>query len=529
MDGAHRHVGLLERNIEIGLRILGDVLVFGVLYNSYNFDERTLRALDAEAFAKGVFFWPELLGHLLIDDGNERGFFAVGIGKLSPAQQGHLDGVEISGGHNVVINIRRLLAGLERTVFKGKRIAGANEAHRNGKGLGDRFNAGQSTNATFHFAVHFPAASFLVTDLRDVDGKIEDVFRVEAEADLLRLVQTANKETSHHQQDQRASHLSGDERISGELTARTGGGAAASFMENGDNVRASGSQGGHDADNQPRQQDGSKSKQIDSRVGMKIKLDWEDRAKAERAQNSSRPGTEQQTRATTQKSQQETFREVLPDKTAMTGALCGADGHFPLAHRGAHQENIGDVETGNQKYKSSQGHESDGSGRNRVLRVGLRPGKFLRIEPDIDAFLGLRMLTGNALRENLEGGLGLLDRCTGLEPSHNREAAIGPVRPVLLNKVVGIIGHFGAERNIGVHVEDSVSSFKFLGSDTDDCERMFVDHDLFADDVRIAPKSLAPVGVAQNQNRVGAGSASFGGKNQTAVDGVNPECGKIVA
>src|ERR1700736_5695789 len=105
MDGPDGNETLIEGNIEVRPLIFGYVPVFGVLYNSYNFDERTLRAFDAEAFREGVFFWPELLGHLLIDDGNERGFFAVGIGKLSPAQQGHLDGVEISGGHNVVINI----------------------------------------------------------------------------------------------------------------------------------------------------------------------------------------------------------------------------------------------------------------------------------------------------------------------------------------------------------------------------------------------------------------------------------------
>src|SRR6266436_9926705 len=115
----------------------------------------------------------------------------------------------------------------------------------------------------------------------------------------------------------------------------------------------------------------------------------------------------------------------------MTGTQCGADSHFALANRGAHQENIGDVEAGHLKHKSSQSHKSDSSGRNRILRVGLRSGQFLRIEPDIDAFLSLRMLIGNALSQNLERSLGLLDRYARLEPSHNREAARGPVCPVL--------------------------------------------------------------------------------------------------
>src|SRR4029077_9265644 len=124
MDSAHGHVGLLERNIEKRLRVFGDVLIFGVLHDSYNLDERTFRAFDAEAFAEGVFLEPKLLGHRLIDDGNKESFFAVGIGELPSAQQRHLDGVEISRSHNVVANVGRLLAGFERTVFKGKRITG---------------------------------------------------------------------------------------------------------------------------------------------------------------------------------------------------------------------------------------------------------------------------------------------------------------------------------------------------------------------------------------------------------------------
>ena len=139
------------------------------------------------------------------------------------------------------------------------------------------------------------------------------------------------------------------------------------------------------------------------------------------------------------------------------------------------------------------------------------------------------MLIGNALRQNLERSLGLLDGYTGLEPSHNREATRGPVCPVLLDKVVGVLRHFGAERNIAVHVEDRISSFKFLGRDAHNREGMFVDHDLLAGDVRVAPKSLAPVGVSQNQNRVCAGSAPFGGKNQTPISRLNPKCGEIIA
>src|SRR4029077_239039 len=105
MDRADGHVGLLERDIEVRLRIFGDILVFGVLDDAYNFNEWTFGAFVAEAFAESVFFWPELLGHLLIDDGHEGGFFAVGIGEFPSAQQGHLDGIEISRRHNIVADV----------------------------------------------------------------------------------------------------------------------------------------------------------------------------------------------------------------------------------------------------------------------------------------------------------------------------------------------------------------------------------------------------------------------------------------
>src|SRR5271163_1216916 len=202
MEGANRLVTLLKRDVEIRLRIFRYVLIFSVLNNAHHFDERAAGTFDAQAPAEGILIGPEFLRHVLIDDGHGRSFFTVGIREFSSAKQGNLQSVQIAVGNLVVAQIRRLLAGRQRMILNPDAIPRAQNAHGYGEGLRHGLNAGKRANTALDFAIDFAAARFLVTDLPNVHGEIENVVGIEAEADLLRSFQTADEEAGDNQQHQ---------------------------------------------------------------------------------------------------------------------------------------------------------------------------------------------------------------------------------------------------------------------------------------------------------------------------------------
>src|SRR5580692_4063234 len=57
---------------------------------------------------------------------------------------------------------------------------------------------------------------------------------------------------------------------------------------------------------------------------------------------------------------------------------------------------------------------------------------------------------------------------------------------------------------------------------------MLIDLHFFADDIRVAGESLAPVGISQNDNGVGARIEAFGWKNEASVGWLDSKRRKIV-
>ena len=96
----------------------------------------------------------------------------------------------------------------------------------------------------------------------------------------------------------------------------------------------------------------------------------------------------------------------------------GANGHLALARGGAHQQNVGDVEASHQENESGQSHKGERDGRERIVGIGFGTSKLFGKGTDGDTFVGIRMLLGEALGDNIEGSLSILQLRSRLEPGH---------------------------------------------------------------------------------------------------------------
>src|SRR5690242_21590889 len=100
-------------------------------------------------------------------------------------------------------------------------VSRANVAERDYESLRDGFNAGQSSYALVHFTIDLPSLGFLIADLGEVHGKVQNMLGIEPEIDLLRLLQAADKKPGHDQKYKRTRHLRYDQRISCQLAPRS--------------------------------------------------------------------------------------------------------------------------------------------------------------------------------------------------------------------------------------------------------------------------------------------------------------------
>ena len=289
---------------------------------------------------------------------------------------------------------------------------------------------------------------------------------------------------------------------------------------------------GMNADNGAREQHDAQRKEEDVNVWIEIKFYREVGAEIERAEKSGGPPAEQQSRAAAEECEQEAFGEILANQPYAAGADRGANGHFALAHRCAHQEHVRDVETRDEQHEGAEGGERQRDVWNRVVGIGLGAREFFRESLDGNAFVGVGMLFGDAVCDDAERCARLLQVDARVQPCEKGNAATVAAFEELLHVVLALAAHGpygGAHRHECIHAEEGVSAKKPLWRNTDNGHGAIIDLQSLADDAGIAIESLLPVGVAQNDDRIGVQRFALVRPNQAAERGLNSERGEIVA
>ena len=111
---------------------------------------------------------------------------------------------------------------------------------------------------------------------------------------------------------------------------------------------------------------------------------------------------------------------MLADQAAASGAKRGAHAHFALASGGADEQNVGDIEAGDQKHERSERGKRNRGARKRIFRVGFGTRKFFRKRPDRDAFIDGWEILRQALRDDVERSASLCHRDAGLQAGEKK-------------------------------------------------------------------------------------------------------------
>ena len=210
--------------------------------------------------------------------------------------------------------------------------------------------------------------------------------------------------------------------------------------------------------------------------------------------------------------EQRALGEELPDQPAATGAQRRAQRQLAVPAQHPRQRQVGDVGAGDEQDQAGDAEQDQqqvarpfGQRRAHVQRGGLEA----RGRGAIDA----GVIRGEAL---VDGGDGRGRLLVGVPVLHAAEHAEPAERAAVLRD--GPLG--GSAERAGQHRHVDVVLLRVVrhvGQHADDAVGPIVHLEHLADDVRIAAEAGAPVGVAEDQHRLGAGQI-VGGDERAADD-----------
>src|SRR5690349_8004671 len=154
--------------------------------------------------------------------------------------------------------------------------------------------------------------------------------------------------------------------------------AASAFAQDGIDVVSSHAQCGDDAYDYAGNEYGRQRERVDSKIRLKIESDGQIGAQRKRAQEACCPGCENKSSAASENGEQQAFRQVLADQASATCSHRSTNAHFSLPYRGSHEQDIGDIETSNQKDQRGKNRKCRGDGRQSIIGIGFRAGEFFR-------------------------------------------------------------------------------------------------------------------------------------------------------
>jgi len=179
----------------------------------------------------------------------------------------------------------------------------------------------------------------------------QKVPRLESQIDRLQGHQRANQQGRADQQDQGETQLADHQAIVKTTPSPTARGASRPLLEGLVDADVGSPPGGHQAEQQSRQQRDPQGETEDPQVDVRL-LQTRDVRRAQGHQSPDRAKRQEQAQNAGRQTEQKALGEHLTHEAASPGSERHAHGHLTLPNRGAGQEQIGDIRTGNQQHKS---------------------------------------------------------------------------------------------------------------------------------------------------------------------------------
>lgn len=255
--------------------------------------------------------------------------------------------------------------------------------------------------------------------------------------------------------------------------------AAAAFLKSLLRIAARNFERGDETEEDSGGERKQQSKQEDVGVGGDLFGAWksggesvEDRLRAESG--------EEQACNSANGSDENAFDQKLADDAGRSGAESGPDGEFVRADGGTGEEKIGNVDASDEKNEGNGAEESEEGGLD-----GAEVPFTERSESGADIFVGIRIGSGEILRDAQHIGTSLIDGNARFEAADGADAETSRARHE--DGVVPL-----TDRNVDVGVAEDAEKVEGGRDDADDAVRLAVESESFAENGRIGGEFAFP-------------------------------------
>src|SRR6202171_958856 len=505
--GAHDECGegrVLLPHGKVGHRlgIFPNLTHDGGPHDSHNLEE-VWSGDDSEAFSERFLARPDHLGHGLVDDDHRRGVFAVEVREIAAAQQGNAHGLKVAGGHVVKTYKGSPVIGVRLFSFAkdgGKYTASEDAVRR----YGGTHHAGNRFGALDDIAEELLTMIGVITQGAEIKKHLKQILRLEARIVLLRVLHAAKEEPRSDERDQRQRNFRNHQQAAQTIVCPAQRSATAAEFQNLVDVRAGGLDGWDDAEDQAGQKRDRDRKSRHAGIEGKIDRAVEKKRRPEGPQDFAPPEGYQQSSQSAEQRKHGAFGQKLPNQAGAPRAHRRANAQFFFAFGGLREQQIGQVDAGDQQHQADHAHQY-AAGERKLPPLIDAQRRFVQGKEFHGAALVVSwILFLQAGGDRFHGRPRLGNADLRLQAADDREPAEAPVILEIL-ELPGkhIVAHADGNPE-HVRAAERHDSFEIRGRDTQDRVRCAIQGDGLADQLVVGTESPGPQAVTQYHFRVAA-------------------------
>ena len=294
---------------------------------------------------------------IVIDQNNSRRILRVRVGKIASAQKRDARRLKIARRDHQLPHVARVLELFRfRFAFQNKGADADVSRGRKRSRRARRFDA-RKTGQLRDKLREETRRGFVVDELRfgQTDAKGERPRWVHPEVGLLQKHETAHHQSRADEEDERERDFGDHERVTHPLALRAARASASAFLERVDQLRIRRLERRRQAEQHAR--DRADAERERKHPPVKIEPNPVRNFVRQRGQHQVHtPDSEEQTERAADHSEDETFRQQLPDDLPAGRAQGEADSNFFRARRAPSQEKIRHVRAGDQVHEKHRAH-----------------------------------------------------------------------------------------------------------------------------------------------------------------------------
>ena len=333
-----------------------------------------------------------------------------------------------------------------------------------------------------------------------IDGRNQDMVRLESDIDGSGIAQAAQKEPGCHQEHHRHGHLYHNEGVAHAKAPAAGDVGRAGFEDGGD-VGAGGAQRGNQPEEQSSYRDEQSRKCKHAHVDVEIEFDGQGYGKLEAGKRARGPACEQKAQSSAQHGEQRALSEQLRHQPAPGRAQGHANRNLLLPAGRPRQQQIAHVGAHHQQQSADDHHENSDEQSGRSLRSRNQIAGGLQGHR-LGMLLTRPILLIQLPHNDVDSALGLGAAYARLEARVEHQPVIVPLAFVeSRSRKAGLDGSCHGQRNPELGHDAVLGAFKPGWRHSHHRVRFSIEHHFMVQDCGIAAEPAPPKAVPQNHHR----------------------------